>query len=99
MAQPQLRFFDALQKYDPEFYKAASGLRDASRGAALDPKTRILITMGLDAVIGASSGVKALAKQARALGASEDEIKETLRLVSSVKLNQALDAAMNAFEE
>lgn len=53
MAQPQLRFFDALQKYDPEFYKAACGLRDASRGTALDPKTRILITMGLDAVIGA----------------------------------------------
>lgn len=43
--------------------------------------------------------MKALAKQARALGASEDEIKETLRLVSSVKLNQALDASMHAFEE
>lgn len=99
MAQPQLRFFESLQKYDPEFYKAALGLRDASRGTALDSKTRILITMGLDALIGASSGVKALANQARALGASEDEIRETLRLVSSVKLNQALEASMHAFEE
>lgn len=99
MAQPQPHFFDALEKYDPEFYKAATAFRNASRGPSLDNKTRVLITMALDATNGAAHGVKNLSRQARALGATENEIKEVLRLVASNKMNEALATSMHAFEE
>ena len=99
MAPRQPHFYDALEKYDPEFYRAASSLKDASQGLSLDGKTRTLITMALDAISGAEGGGKSLARQARSHGATENEIRERLRLVSYVKLNQALSAAMHAFEE
>ncbi|MDP2719541.1 MAG: carboxymuconolactone decarboxylase family protein [Dehalococcoidia bacterium] len=99
MASRQPFFFDALEKYDPEFYKAASALRISAEGNALDEKTRVLITMALDASHGSVGGVKNLAKRARALGATEDQVRETLRLVASVNLNMALHASLHAFEE
>ncbi len=99
MAERQPRFFDALQKHDPEFYTAALGLREASRGPSLDNKTRILISMALDAAGGANQGVKNLARTAKEMGATDNEIKEVLRLVVSNKMNLALSTTMHAFEE
>ncbi len=100
MAERQPAFWDALQKYDPEFYKAAIPVREKARAiGSLDAKTKTLISLALDTMSGANHGVKNLAKQARALGASDDEIREVLRLVSNVKINQALSAAQAAFED
>jgi len=100
MAERQPAFFDALQRYDPEFYKAVIPLREKAKApGSLDAKTKTLISLALDAVSGANHGVKNLAKQARALGAAEDEIREVMRLVSSVKVNQALATAQSAFED
>lgn len=100
MAERQPAFFEALQKYDPEFYKAVIPLRNKARSpGSLDAKTKTLISLALDAVSGANHGVKNLARQARALGSSEEEIREVMRLVSNVKVNQALSTAQAAFEE
>ncbi len=100
MVQRQPAFYDALQKYDPEFYEVVSAVREKARATgALDAKTKTLISLALDTVSGASQGVKNLAMRARELGASEDEIKEVMRLVYSNKGNQALATAQSAFEE
>lgn len=100
MVTRQPTFFDALQKYDPEFYKVVLPVREKSRApGALDAKTKTLISLALDTASGASQGVKNLARQARGLGASDDEIREVLRLVYSNNGNKALSAAQAAFEE
>ncbi len=99
MVQRQPTFYSALQKYDPEFYAAVLGVREKTQAArALDAKTRTLISLALDTAAGASQGVKNLAARARELGASEDEIREVMRLVYSNKGNQALATAQSAFE-
>ena len=100
MVQRQPAFYDTLQKYDPEFYKVVSAVREKTRAAgALDAKTKTLISLALDTVLGASQGVKNLAQRARELGASEDEMREVMRLVYGVKGNQALATARSAFED
>ena len=48
---------------------------------ALDAKTKHLIAMALDAIVGADRGVASLADVARQHGATEEEIGETLRIV------------------
>lgn len=97
---PQPQFLDALQKNDPEFYKAALAVRELCYApkAALDLKTKTLISMALDCVHGSSRGTANLTKRARALGASEEEIRETLRLVYSAAGNHILNTSMAAFE-
>ena len=98
--QRQPVFLDALQKYDSEFYKVVSAVREKAQArGALDAKTKTLISLALDTAAGASQGVKNLAGRARQLGASEDEIREVMRLVYSNKGNQALAAAQSAFAE
>ena len=100
MVQRQSAFYDALQQYDPEFYKVVSAVREkTTAGGALDDKTRTLISLALDAAAGASQGVKNLAKRARELGASEDEIRDVMRQVYRNKGNQALVVAQSAFEK
>lgn len=99
MAQRQPAFLDALQKYDPDFYKAVSAFREASRGKALDAKTGILISLALDAALGARDGVKNIARMARAQGVTDDEIRETLRIAATAKMYGALVVSANAFAE
>lgn len=99
MTQRQPAFIDALQKYDPEFYKVVAAVREKTGAkGALDAKTKTLISLALDTAAGANQGVKNLAGRARALGASEDEIREVMRLVYSNRGSQALVAAQSAFE-
>ncbi len=97
--QPQ--FFDALQKNDPEFYKSVLAVREMGYApkSALDLKTKTLISMALDCAHGSDRGTANLAKRARALGATEEEIRETLRLVYSAAGNHVLNTSMAAFEE
>jgi alkylhydroperoxidase/carboxymuconolactone decarboxylase family protein YurZ len=51
---------------------------------ALSKKTKILIALAIDASLGAPGGVRALAQQALAAGATRDEIMETIRVVHFV---------------
>ncbi|MFC2071605.1 carboxymuconolactone decarboxylase family protein [Chloroflexota bacterium] len=101
MVQRQPTFYDAFQKNDPEFYEVVSAVNQKTRAGsgALDAKTRILISLALDTAAGASQGVKNLAQRARELGASEDEIREVMRVVYVNKGHQALATAQSAFEE
>lgn len=74
-------FMDELRKRDPEFFELVSAVITKTQEAgALDPKTKTLITLALDAAGSHPEGVRSLAARARAMGAKEEEIIETIRL-------------------
>jgi len=51
---------------------------------ALSPKVKMLMALALDASLGADAGVRSLATQAIAAGASKEEILETVRVTGFV---------------
>ena len=74
-------FMDELRKHDPGFFELVSAVITKTQEAgALDPKTKTLITLALDAAGSHPEGVRSLAARARAMGAKEEEIIETIRL-------------------
>ena len=88
------KFIDEIKYYDPELHQAVTALADLSMApGALDGKTKTLITLALDALAGAKKGVEVLAKQARKLGATDQEIAEALRLAYFVAGNKVLAIA------
>ena len=80
MTQAQLAPWQAaLQKSAPELFKNTSSVRESIMAeGALSPKVKTLMTMLCDALLAHSSGVATIAGRARALGATEEEIAETL---------------------
>jgi len=82
-------FVEAVKSTDSELYEIVTKTMDlALADGALDQKTKVMITMALDAFAGANEGVHTLSQRAKDLGATEDEIKEVLRIaymVSSMK--------------
>lgn len=71
----------AMQKLDPklmEHLKQADELVYAD--GALPRKIKLLMALSFDAAHGAVNGVRALAAQARAAGATEAEIAEAVRV-------------------
>ncbi len=91
-------FIDELRKRDPEFFELVSALMaKAQQAGALDPKTKTLITLALDAAGSHPDGVRSLASRARAMGAKEEEIIETVRLAFLAAGFPGLVAGLAAF--
>jgi alkylhydroperoxidase/carboxymuconolactone decarboxylase family protein YurZ len=91
---------EELKRRDPEFFKLVSAVMDKAQGrGALDQKTKILITLALDAAGSHPEGVKALAARARSLGATEGEIIETIRLAFIGSGIPGLVTGLAAFQE
>jgi alkylhydroperoxidase/carboxymuconolactone decarboxylase family protein YurZ len=90
-------FLKSLSDRDPALAKAVDLLWETAQSGPLDPKTRTLITMALDAAHGAARGVESLANQARAQGASDEEIAQALRLAYIVAGMNCLTTGAAAF--
>jgi alkylhydroperoxidase/carboxymuconolactone decarboxylase family protein YurZ len=89
-----------LEKGAPELLQQVAGLQKAAVGdGALSAKTKTLMMMLCDALLGHSDGVANIAKQARALGASEAEIRETLTVAFLMGGLPAIVTGANAFRE
>ncbi|HWJ03760.1 MAG TPA: carboxymuconolactone decarboxylase family protein [Verrucomicrobiae bacterium] len=89
---------NGLKEHDPKLYSLAQELNSlAFAPGALEEKTKVLITMALDALMGADQGVKVLAARARKAGATEEEIAEALRLAYLVAGMRTLITATAAF--
>ena len=74
-------FVEALEKHDPELLEHMNSLQEfAGKEGALSAKVKTLLSMLGDAILGHPQGVKALADRARAQGATEEEIAETVRM-------------------
>jgi len=91
-------FVQDLVKRDPELYEVVVRSTElASAPGALDAKTKLLISLALDAYIGAERGVASLAKRAREAGATDQEITEVLRISYNVCASRTLIASGSAF--
>ena len=89
-----------LEKSSPEMMKHIASLREALQGdGALSAKTKVLMMMLCDSLGAHPDGVAALAERARALGASEAEIAETVGVAFLMGGMPGLVTGANAFRK
>lgn len=71
----------AMQKLDPRLIEHIGLTNDlVYADGALPRKIKLLMAMSFDAAHGAANGVRALAAQSKAAGATEAEIAEAIRV-------------------
>ena len=91
---------DMLQKGAPELLKQVSGIQQAVLAeGALTVKTKTLMMLLCDALLGHFDGVANIARRARSLGASEAEITETIAVAFLMGGLPGIAAGANAFRE
>jgi alkylhydroperoxidase/carboxymuconolactone decarboxylase family protein YurZ len=89
-----------VEQHDRELAKLFAASREfATRDVAIPAKYKVLITLLSDAIQGHPDGVRAVAQRARAMGVSETEICETLRVAYDCGGTPALIIGLNAFRE
>jgi len=89
-----------LGKYTPELLKQVTGLQETVLAdGALSAKTKILMMMLCDALLAHPEGVANIAKRARTVGASENEIAETLAVAFLMGGMPGLVTGANAFRD
>ncbi|HLF03597.1 MAG TPA: carboxymuconolactone decarboxylase family protein [Dehalococcoidia bacterium] len=89
-----------LQKSAPELYQSIMGVRnEVLVEGALPLKVKVLMTMLCDALLAHEEGVHNIANRARAVGATEEEIAETVGVAFLMGGTPALVTAVNAFKK
>ncbi|MDY7027436.1 MAG: carboxymuconolactone decarboxylase family protein [Spirochaetota bacterium] len=74
-----------IESNDKELYRHIEQGRDlALEPGALGAKEKLLIAAALDAARGAANGVRALAGQAMAAGATKEEVMEAMRVAAYI---------------
>ncbi|NLF30677.1 MAG: carboxymuconolactone decarboxylase family protein [Planctomycetes bacterium] len=97
MARPW--YVEALEKGDPDCLEQMQSLQAfACADGALPARIKTLMMLMGDAMLAHGEGVKALAARARAQGAGEDEIAETVRMAFVMGGLPALVTGTNAFQ-
>ena len=98
MTQPTT-WQDILQKDAPELFKVVNGARESVlTDGALSLKVKTLMTMLCDALLAHPDGVANIANRARAAGATEEEIAETVGVAFLFGGMPALVTGTNAFK-
>ncbi|MCD6397323.1 MAG: carboxymuconolactone decarboxylase family protein [Spirochaetaceae bacterium] len=91
---------DTISKLDPELYNNISAsVKISLEDGALSKKNKLLIAMALDASHGTVDGVRSLALQALANGASKEEIMETIRVTNFISGVGSVYVAANALKD
>jgi len=89
-----------LEEFAPELLDNVTGLQEKILvEGALSVKTKTLMMMLCDALLGHSDGVANLAKRARGLGASDTEIAESLAIAFLMGGLPGLVTGANAFRD
>ncbi len=98
MTQPAT-WQDNLQKNAPELLKVVNGARESVlTDGALSLKVKTLMTMLCDALLSHPEGVANIANRARAAGATEEAIAETVGVAFLFGGMPALVTGANAFK-
>ena len=99
MAQANLPpWMQPLQQRDPQFADSYMSQRERIlKDGAIPAKYKILMTMVVDAIQSHPDGVATIAGRARAAGASDAEIVETVEVAYLFGGTPALVTALNAF--
>ena len=95
---PYMKVLESLRKNDPEFAETIVHTIKGVDGEALDKKTKELIKLAISSVLGIKEGVKIHGQEARNLGATKEEIAETIRIVFLSTGIPGLYSAIDAFE-
>ena len=89
----------ALQDNDPKLAEfVGSGRELVLEDGALSAKVKTLMTMLCDALLAHADGVAVISDRARALGATEEEIAETIRVAFWMGGLPALVTGVNAYK-
>ncbi|AVX21576.1 alkylhydroperoxidase AhpD family core domain-containing protein [Carboxydocella sporoproducens DSM 16521] len=95
-----LPFIEAIRARDKKFYKLMKDLQELVYGeSSLDAKTKMMISLAVDAAVGANDGVKAIANVLRQMGVTDEQINEVLRITYFTKANSTLVTSLAAFEK
>lgn len=95
-----LPFIEAIKTRDEKFYKLMKDLQELVHGeSSLDAKTKMMISLAVDAAVGADDGVKSIANALRQMGVTDEQINEVLRITYFTKANSTLVTSMAAFEK
>jgi len=94
---------ESFQQEAPEVAKAFDGLVDALRSTTgLDAKTKQLVYIGIKSSLGDSTAVFFHVKMAKHLGATRDEIKDTILITLTVcglkGVSSCLQIALEAYD-
>ncbi len=94
---------DVFQKEAPEVAKAFDGLIEALKNTnGLDPKTKQLIYIGIKASMGDTTAIGFHVPMAKKLGATREEIRDTILITLSVcglkGVASALPLAMDMYD-
>lgn len=99
MQQQRPPYAVALQENDPKLAElVGSGRELIMADGALSAKVKTLMTMLCDALLAHADGVAAISDRARGLGATEEEIAETVRVAYLMGGLPALVTGVNAFK-
>jgi AhpD family alkylhydroperoxidase len=95
--------FEIFQSESPEVAAAFNALIESlAKPSALDPKTKHLVYIAMKVATGDPSAVVAHVPMAKKLGATREEIRETILLTLTVcglkGINSGLAAALEAYD-
>jgi len=91
---------DIYKEFDPKVIESFNRLQDlVFCEGALTQKSKVLMAMAIDVEHGALQGAVALGKRALKLGATKEEIIETLRVSYYVGGNRALFTSAQALQK
>ncbi|MBS1677627.1 MAG: carboxymuconolactone decarboxylase family protein [Actinobacteria bacterium] len=93
----KLPFVERVAAGSPEFGELIAQAQQVSYApSALDPKTKILITLAIDVVLGAEDGAEVLGRVAREQGVTEAELIDVIKLCFTVAGTRQVAVAVGA---
>ena len=92
------QFLADIKESDQEFYDKIIDIREfAYKQGALPVKIKLLMIMLMDAAFGSKVGCAKISDMARRAGATENEIKETVRLTFIMGGLNSISAGLGAY--
>ena len=95
-----LPFISAIKDRDEKFFELMKGLQELVHSeSAIDAKTKMMISLAVDAAVGADEGVATISDILRQMGVTDEQIAEVLRITYFTKANSTLVTSMAAFRK
>jgi len=95
-----LPFIKAIEERDKDFYEIMKNLQElVFSESSLDLKTKLMISLAVDACEGSEEGVKSISDTLRKMGVTDEQIAEVLRITYFTKGNSTLVTSLAGFKK